>query len=94
MTVCSALPFAAAILSLLLAIASVLRKKPSPATWCFFAGMVVLSIDSLFTGLSLRATQLPEALRWLTRALTAKSFLPMAWLGFGLTYSRGVPQAR
>ena len=33
----------------------------------FFAGMAVLSIDSLFTGLSLRTTQLPDALRWLWR---------------------------
>jgi len=79
------LPFAAAISSLLLAIVSLLRKKPSPAIWCFFAGMAVLSIDGLFTGLSLRATQLPEVLRWLTLALTAESFLPMAWLGFSLT---------
>ena len=52
-----------------LAVASVLRKKPSPATWCFFAGMAVLGIDSLFTGLSLRATELPDALRWLTLGL-------------------------
>ena len=89
MTIFYVLPFAAALLSLLLAVASVLRKKPSPATWCFFAGMTVLSIDSLLGGVSLRATELPDALRWLTRGLIAKSFLPIAWLGFSLTYSRG-----
>jgi putative PEP-CTERM system histidine kinase len=89
MNLFSFLPFAAAIFSLLLAVASLLHKKPSPATWCFFAGMAVLSIDSLFTGLSLRATQLPDVLRWLTVGLIAKSFLPMTWLGFSLTYSRG-----
>jgi len=89
MNLFSFLPFAAAIFSLLLAIVSLLRKKPSLAGWCFFAGMAVLSIDSLFTGLSLRATQLPDVLRWLTLGLTAKSFLPMAWLGFSLMYSRG-----
>ena len=88
-TLFSFLPFAAAILSLLLAVASLLRKKPSLATWCFFAGMAVLGIDSLFTGLSLRATQLSEVLRWLTLALIVKSFVPAAWLGFSLTYSRG-----
>jgi putative PEP-CTERM system histidine kinase len=88
-TVFSALPFAAAFFSLMLAFTSLLRKKPSVATWCFFAGMAALSIDSLFTGLSLRATQLPDILRWLTLALTAKSLLPIAWLGFSLTYSRG-----
>jgi putative PEP-CTERM system histidine kinase len=89
MTLFTFLPFAAAILSILLGVASVLRKKPSAATWCFFAGMAILGIVSLFTGLSLRATELPEVLRWLTLALIAKSFAPAAWLGFSLTYSRG-----
>jgi len=82
-------PFAAALLSVLLAFASVLRKKPSPASWCFFAGMLVLAADSVFTGLGLRAAQLPEAIRWLALALVAKSFLPLPWLAFSLTYSRG-----
>lgn len=89
MTLFSFLPFAAAILGLLLAFASLLRKKPSLATWCFFAGMVVLGIDSLFTGLGLRATELSEVLRGLTLGLIVKSFVPAAWLGFSLTYSRG-----
>ncbi len=89
MTLFTILPFAAAGLSLLLAVASVLRKKPTPATWCFFAGMLILGIDSLFTGLSLLTTDLSDALRWLTLALVAKAFVPAAWLGFSLTYSRG-----
>ena len=89
MTLFSFLPFAAAIFSLLLALASVLPKKPSLARWCFFAGMFVLGIDSLFTGLSLRATQLSEVLRGQTLGLIVKSFVPAAWLGFSLTYSRG-----
>ena len=89
MTVFSYLPFVAAAFSLLLGLASLLRRKPSPATWCFFAGMAVLAADSLFTGLSLRGTDLSDALGWLTLALMAKSFLPAAWLGFSLVYSRG-----
>jgi len=89
MTLFSALPFAAAISGLLLAFAGLLRKKPSPAAWCFFAGMTAFSIDSLFTGLSLRAAVLPEVLHWLALGLIAKSFLPAAWLGFSLTYARG-----
>jgi putative PEP-CTERM system histidine kinase len=83
------LPFAAATFSLFLAIVGVLRKKPSPATWCFFGGMAVLAIDSVLTGLSLRAAELSDVLRWLTLGLVAKSLLPGAWLGFSLTYSRG-----
>ena len=60
MTLFSFLPFAAAIFSLILAVVSLLPKKPSLARWYFFAGMVALGIDSLFTGLSLHATQLSE----------------------------------
>jgi putative PEP-CTERM system histidine kinase len=83
------LPFAAAICALILAFISLLRKKRSIATWCFFAGMAVLGTDSLFTGLSVRAIQLSEVLDWLTLGLVVKSFVPAAWLGFSLTYSRG-----
>jgi putative PEP-CTERM system histidine kinase len=51
--------------------------------------MVVLGIDSLFMGLSLRAIQWSGVFRGLTLALVVKSFVPAAWLGFSLTYSRG-----
>jgi putative PEP-CTERM system histidine kinase len=88
-TLFSFLPFAAAMFGLLLAFGSLLRKKPSLATWCFFAGMAVLAIDSLFTGLSLRATEFSDVLRGLTLGLIVKSFVPAAWLVFSLTYSRG-----
>ena len=89
MTFFSALPFAAAAFSLMLAAASVLRKDPSVATWCFAAGMAVLALDSACTGLSLHAATLPDAVQWLTIGLAVKAFLPAAWLGFSLTYSRG-----
>ena len=89
MTLFSFLPFAAAIFSLFLALASVLPKKRSLARWCFCAGMFVLGIDSLLTGLSLRATQLSEVLRGQTLGLIVKSFVPAGWLAFSLTYSRG-----
>ena len=93
MTLFSVLPFAASILSLLVAVGSMLRKKPSLATMCFFAGMLVLGLDSLFTGLSLRTTALPDAVQWLTLGLIVKSFVPAPWLGFSLTYSRGDARA-
>ena len=89
MTIFSFLPFAAAIFALLLALLALLRQKRSLATWCFFAGMSVLGIDSLFTGLSLRATRLSDLVPSVTLGLILKSFLPAAWLGFSLTYSRG-----
>ena len=87
------LPFAAALLSLGLAAASVLRKRPTPATWCFCLGMAIFGLDSLFTGLGLLARDMADALRWLTLGLVAKSLVPAAWLGFSLTYSRGNARA-
>ena len=88
MTPFSFLPLAAAIFSLILAFVSLLPKKSSLVTWYFFAGMAVLGFDSLLTGLSLHATQVSEVLRWQTLGLIVKSFVPMVWLGFSLTYSR------
>lgn len=89
MTLFSILPYAAAVFGLLLAIVSLLPKKRSLARWCFFAGMTVLSIESLVAGLGYGATELLEALHWLTVGLIVKSLAPAAWLGFSLTYSRG-----
>jgi hypothetical protein len=65
------LPFAAGFFSLLLAVISLLRRKHVPAAWCFFAGMAALGLDSVFTGLSLRATQLGDVVDWLTPAFIA-----------------------
>lgn len=81
------LPFAAAGCGFVLAVISVLRRR-TPATWCFFAGMLALGLDSLFTGLSLRAAQLGDVVGWLAPAFLAKSFVPVVWLCFSLTYSR------
>jgi putative PEP-CTERM system histidine kinase len=82
------LPFAAGFFSLLLAVVSLVRRKPSPAAWCFFVGMAALGLDSVFTGLSLRAAQAGDVVEWLAPAFIAKSFIPVLWLGFSLTYSR------
>jgi putative PEP-CTERM system histidine kinase len=51
--------------------------------------MVVLGIDSLIAGVSLRNTGLPEVLDGLTLGLIVKSLVPAVWLGFSLVYSRG-----
>src|SRR5437868_5947068 len=88
MTFLSVLPFAAAILALLLALASLLRKKRSLARWLFFAGTALLGIDSLLSALTLYVTDWSELVRRLTLGLAVKSFATAAWLGFSLTYSR------
>lgn len=89
MTLFSFLPFAAAVFSFLLSIASLLRKRDSIATWCFAAGMALLGMDSYLTGQTLRSAHLDDTIRDLALALTITSFLPAAWLTFSLTYSRG-----
>ena len=83
------LPFAAAIFSLLLAFISLVPKKRSRARLFFFTGMAALAVDSLLSGVILRATELAEVLRGLTLGFIVKSILSAAWLGFSLTYSRG-----
>lgn len=88
MTVFFQLPFVAGFFSLLLAGVSVVRRKPSAATWCFFAGMVALGIESMLTGLILRATQIADLGRWMTAASIVECFVPVIWLCFSLTYSR------
>jgi putative PEP-CTERM system histidine kinase len=81
-------PFVAGVFSLLLGLVSILRAKRSPAPWFFCAGMAALGLDSVFTGLSLRAVQDGDVLAWLTPAFIVKAFVPAPWLAFSLTYSR------
>src|SRR5215471_2566525 len=84
----SLLPFVATILSVLMALISVLRKKRSLATWLFFAGLVLLSIDSLLAAVTLGVADSYELPHGLTLGLIIKSLVPFPWLGFSLTYSR------
>ena len=88
-TIFSYLPFAAAILGLCLAVISLLPRKRSVSAWCFFAGMTVLSADSLTTGIIMRAPELNQELSGVVTGLVVKSLIPAAWLFFSATYSRG-----
>ena len=72
-----------------LGLAALLRKRRSPATWCFCAGMFVLTVESALCGMSLRASVPEEVLRWQCLAWVARSFLPVIWISFSLVYSRG-----
>jgi putative PEP-CTERM system histidine kinase len=87
-TVLTFIPFAAALVSLLLAITVLVRKRTSPAAWSAFGGLAALGVNSLFDGLALLATQPGDLAGWLTGAFLAKSFVPVIWLCFSLTYSR------
>jgi putative PEP-CTERM system histidine kinase len=89
LTVLNGLPFVAAALAFLLAVASVMRRLRSPATWCFAAGMIVLGLDNVFTGFSLRSTRPGQVVSWLLLGFLVKSLGPAIWLAFAVTYSRG-----
>jgi len=81
------LPFAAGFCGALVAATGLLRRR-SPAAWCFAAGMLVLSGESVLTGMSLRAIAVQDVAYWLAWAFVAQSFAPIPWLCFSLVYSR------
>lgn len=82
------LPFAAGICGITLAVVGLFRTRRSPATWPFVAGMVLLSLQSVLTGLGLRAPSSDDSTRWHTAAFTVGSVAPLAWVLFTLVYSR------
>ena len=85
----SALAYAAAAFSTVLASTIIFRKRRSIASWCFAAGMLAFALESVF-GEMWREALLPEdAAFWETLTLVTKSTLPGIWFCFSLSYSRG-----
>lgn len=85
----SALAFGAALLCSVLALAVVVRKRLSLVTGSFSAGMLLFAIESALTGMSFTAASAERVAFWQTLVFLVKSFLPVIWLCFSLTYSRG-----
>jgi putative PEP-CTERM system histidine kinase len=85
----SLLAFAAASFGGALAVLVSLRKRGSIASWCFALGIATLSVQAVFDGFSREAQVAGRVLFWQTLALITKAFLPVVWLSFSLTYSRG-----
>lgn len=85
----SLIAFAAALLCVALASAVFVRERQSVASWAFFVGMWVLALESFLGGLALRAISPGAYAYWQASAWMAKSLLPVSWLAFSLTYSRG-----
>src|SRR6478735_2976922 len=89
-TVSHWLCFGAAGLAVLLGLAAVVRKRASVASWSFCLGMMVLAAESGFGGLSLAAGEPGGGVaRWHRAALIAGTLVPVCWLGFSLSFSRG-----
>src|SRR5271155_819415 len=72
-----------------IAFAIVWNKQRSLVRYCFGTGMLVLAAESIFNGLSFRATEPDEIVYWQRWRLLATSFIPGVWLLFSLSYSRG-----
>jgi putative PEP-CTERM system histidine kinase len=85
----SLLAFATALVSGILGLAVLFRKRQSVASLCFFTGMEALAAESAFGGISLAASQPEKVLHWQTLAFIASSLSLGSWLCFSLTYSRG-----
>ena len=83
------LTFCSAGISAALAGAAMLRARRSTAQIFFSLGMLTLALESFFSGLSLRASAPQNVLTWQTAANIVRSFEPVIWLFFSLTYSRG-----
>jgi putative PEP-CTERM system histidine kinase len=81
------LEFTSALLGGVIALIAAVRERRSLAGWFFVAGMVLLSCESVFSGLS--ALFPNDAEQWENLALLTMSLLPGTWLFFSLCYARG-----
>lgn len=88
MTLSASLAVFAGLCGFALATLSLVRRRPSPATWFFVCGMTALGLDSGLTAFAMRAATSDAARVWVTMALVVKAAVPGIWLGFSLTYSR------
>src|SRR5438552_3680208 len=66
-----------------------MRNRLSIITASFVVGMLLFSLESVFTAISFQS-DLPEQVRfWHTLTFLTKSLLAGVWLCFSLSYSRG-----
>jgi putative PEP-CTERM system histidine kinase len=89
MSAIAALVFISALFSGVMAFMVVWRERRSVVHRSFVAGMAVLSLESIFNGLSLDATSPDEIIYWQEWSLAAMAFLPGIWIFFSLSYGRG-----
>jgi putative PEP-CTERM system histidine kinase len=84
------LAFVAALLGGVVAVLAAFRERRSIAKWSFVAGMTLLALESLFSGLAAHTDQGGEAVKyWQQWRLATLSLLPGTWLLFSLSYARG-----
>ena len=89
MNVSFALAISAAILSGTLALGVAIRAERSFVRWTFVLGMLALSTESVFSGMSVDAVLPGEVVHWEMLRMIVLSLLPGVWILFSLSYSRG-----
>jgi putative PEP-CTERM system histidine kinase len=89
MNTATLLAFASAIFGGALAFAVAWNERRAAVPFSFVAGMVALSVESVFNGLSLGAGTVNELVYWQHWRLAAMACFPGIWLYFSLSYGRG-----
>jgi putative PEP-CTERM system histidine kinase len=84
------LAFVAALSGGVTALLAAFRGRRSIPKWSFVAGMILLALESICSGLAAHTDQGGEAIQyWQQWRLVAMSFLPGTWLLFSFTFARG-----
>ncbi len=90
MNTATVLAYASALFGGVLAFAVAWNERRSLINLAFAAGLAVLAVESVLTGMSLAPGRSEEAIiHWQHWRLQATSFLPGIWLLFSLSYGRG-----
>ena len=83
-----------ALLAGTLAILVAWYERASLAFWSFVAGMVVLAVEGVFSGLTAAAGSPAEMGYWQDWRLVVTSLAPGVWLLFGVSYARATEHRR
>jgi putative PEP-CTERM system histidine kinase len=89
MNVSAQLAYASALLAGLMALGVAFYEWRPFASRFFVAGMGLLALEALFSGLAADALAPEEVVYWENWALLGKALLPGVWLVFSLSYARG-----
>ena len=89
MNITSLFAFATALFSGAVAFSVVWKERRSIVHFAFVAGMALLALESIFSGLSWAAPSVQEMAGWQHWKLLTSSLLPGVWLFFALSYGRG-----
>ena len=89
MNITALFAFAVALFCGALAFSVAWNERRSIAHLSFVAGMALLAVENVFSGLSWEAATLDDAIFWQQWKFLAMSLLPGVWLLFSLSYGRG-----